>query len=160
MGARRPGAHAGPCRSSEEVVRHVRHKYAALVSMCDKYLGKVLDFMDNHDMWKDTALIVTTDHGYLLGEHQWWAKSIMPLYNEIAHIPMFAWDPRCGKKGERRQTLVQNIDLAPTVLELNGIPVPPDMLGKPVAALHAPQSTGAIGAALSAIKEYEKNIQG
>ena len=123
----------GPCRSSEEVVRHVRHKYAALVSMCDKYLGKVLDFMDNHDMWKDTALIVTTDHGYLLGEHQWWAKSIMPLYNEIAHIPMFAWDPRCGKKGERRQTLVQNIDLAPTVLELNGIPVPPDMLGKPIA---------------------------
>ena len=123
----------GPCRSGEDVVKHVRHKYAALVSMCDRYLGKVLDFMDDHGMWKDTALIVTTDHGYLLGEHQWWAKSIMPLYNEIAHIPMFAWDPRCGRKGERRTTLVQNIDLAPTILELNGIPVPPDMLGRPIA---------------------------
>ena len=122
----------GPCRSSEEVIAHVRNKYAALVSMCDAYLGKVLDFMDSHDMWKDTALIVTTDHGYLLGEHQWWAKSIMPLYNEIAHIPMFAWDPRVGKKGERRSALVQNVDFAPTLLELHGLPIPKNMLGKPL----------------------------
>ena len=122
----------GPCQSSEAVVQHVRNKYAALVSMCDRYLGKVLDFMDAHGMWKDTALIVTTDHGYLLGEHQWWAKSIMPLYNEIAHIPMFAWDPRVGKKGERRSALVQNIDIAPTLLELNGIEIPPEMLAHPL----------------------------
>lgn len=122
----------GPCNDSEDVVRHVRTKYAALVSMCDRYLGKVLDFMDTHDMWKDTALIVTTDHGYLLGEHQWWAKSIMPLYNEIAHIPMFAWDPRVGKRGERRSALVQNMDIAATVLELNGQPLTQDMLAKPI----------------------------
>ncbi len=122
----------GPCRDSEEVIRHVQLKYAALVSMCDHYLGKVIDFMDSHDMWKDTALIVTTDHGYLLGEHQWWAKSIMPLYNEIAHIPMFMWDPRIGKKGERRQSLVQNADLAPTLLELNDLPIPEDMLAHPL----------------------------
>lgn len=122
----------GPCNDSEEVVRHVRTKYAALVSMCDTYLGRVLDFMDSHDMWKDTALIVTTDHGYLLGEHQWWSKSIMPLYNEVAHIPMFAWDPRVGKRGERRTALVQNIDIAATLLELNGRPLPKDMLAKPL----------------------------
>lgn len=122
----------GPCKETEEVVRHVRTKYAALLSMCDRYLGKVLDFMDAHDMWKDTALIVTTDHGYLLGEHQWWAKTIMPLYNEIAHIPMFAWDPRIGQRGVRRNSLVQNMDIAPTLLELNDLPIPKDMLAKPL----------------------------
>ena len=41
---------------------------------CDESLGRVLDLMDKHDMWKDTLLIVCTDHGFLLGEHGWWAK--------------------------------------------------------------------------------------
>ena len=72
------------------------------------------------------------NRGYLLGEHQWWAKTVMPLYNEIAHIPMFAWDPRVGIKGERRSALVQNVDLAPTLLELHGLEPTKDMLGKPI----------------------------
>lgn len=49
--------------------------YAALLTMCDTYLGKFLDYMDENDMWKDTMLIVNTDHGFLLGEHDRWAKS-------------------------------------------------------------------------------------
>lgn len=61
-----------------EDIRYVRTLYAALVTMCDSYLGTILDFMDAHDMWKDTMLIVNTDHGFLLGEHDWWGKSIMP----------------------------------------------------------------------------------
>lgn len=120
----------GPVKESKEEVEHVRYEYAALVSMCDHYLGKVLDTMDELDLWKDTMLIVNTDHGYLLGEHDWWAKTIMPFYNEIAHMPMFIWDPRCGKKGERRQSLVQTIDLAPTLLQLFGVDIPKDMQGK------------------------------
>ncbi len=46
-----------------------------------------MDYMDTHSMWQDTALIVTTDHGFLLGEYDWWAKILMPCYNEVAHIP-------------------------------------------------------------------------
>ncbi len=42
--------------------------------MCDAHLGKVLDVMDELEMWDDTLLIVNTDHGFLLGEHDWWAK--------------------------------------------------------------------------------------
>ncbi|MFM9281181.1 sulfatase [Paenibacillus jiagnxiensis] len=120
----------GPVKESKEEIEHVRYEYAALVSMCDHYLGKVLDTMDELDLWKDTMLIVNTDHGYLLGEHDWWAKTIMPFYNEIAHMPMFIWDPRSGKKGERRQSLVQTIDLAPTLLQLFGVDIPKDMQGK------------------------------
>ena len=101
--------------------------------MCDYYLGTVLDAMDEYQLWDDTLLIVNTDHGFLLGEHGWWAKSVMPYYNEIAQIPMFIWDPRCKVKGERRQSLVQNIDVAPTVLEYFGLEPTKDMLGKSMA---------------------------
>ena len=114
----------------EQTVRHLRFEYAALVSMCDSYLGKVLDFMDEHDMWKDTMLIVNTDHGFVLGEHGFYGKgSRFPAYNEIAHTPLFIWDPRSGARGERRQALVQTIDLAPTLLDFFGVDIPGDVQG-------------------------------
>lgn len=114
-----------------QTVRHVRFDYAALVSKCDRYLGKILDLMDQYDLWKDTMLIVNTDHGFLLGEHGWWGKTVMPMYDEIAHTPLFIYDPRmpeCG--GEHRRSIVQTIDLAPTLLEFFGAEIPRDMQGK------------------------------
>ena len=120
-------------KEDQAVVQHIRYRYAALLSMCDHYLGKVLDMMDRHDLWKDTMLIVNTDHGYLLGEKGWWSKTVMPVYNEIAHTPLFCWDPRLNVQGERRDSIVQTIDLAPTLLEFFGVPIPPDMQGKPLA---------------------------
>ena len=110
-------------------VEHVRYEYAALLSMCDCNLGKVLDVMDELNLWHDTLLIVSTDHGFLLGEHDWWAKSVQPWYNEVARIPLFVWDPRSQVQGEHRQSLAQWIDFAPTLLEFFGAPIPPDMQG-------------------------------
>lgn len=112
---------------------HILKENAALISMCDEHLGKVLDFMDKHDMWKDTMLIVNTDHGFLLGEHDWWGKCVMPFYDEVARTPFFIWDPRCGKSGERRKSLVQTIDIAPTLMDFFGVPFPVDMQGRSLA---------------------------
>jgi len=120
----------GPVGESSEEVEHCRYEYAALVSMCDEQLGKVLDAMDAHGLWEDTMLIVNTDHGFLLGEHGAWAKCWLPFYNEIAHTPLFVWDPRSAKRGQGRDCLVQTIDLAPTILEYFGVEKPDDMLGK------------------------------
>jgi arylsulfatase A-like enzyme len=103
-----------PVNESADVVEHGRKRYAALLSMCDHYLGRVLDMFDEYDLWKDTMLIVNTDHGFLLGEHDWWGKAAMPAYGEIVHTPLFIWDPRPGIKGERRKALVQTNDHAPT----------------------------------------------
>jgi arylsulfatase A-like enzyme len=116
----------------KEVIEHVKFEYAALMSMCDEYVGKVLDAMDKYDLWKDTMLIVNTDHGFLLGEHGWWAKCVMPFYNEVAHTPLFIWDPRHGIKNERRESLVQTIDLPATILQFFSIELPKDMQGKPL----------------------------
>jgi beta-glucosidase len=116
-------------KETPEQVEHARYEYAALLSMCDHYLGKVLDKMDELGLWEDTMLIVNTDHGFLLGEHDWWAKSIQPWYNEIAHTPLFIWDPRSKIQGEHCQSLVQTVDLAPTLLDFFGITPPKTMQG-------------------------------
>lgn len=117
-------------QESDEVVAHGKYEYAALLSMCDHYLGQVIELMDQNDMWKNTMLIVNTDHGYLLGEHGWWSKSVMPVYEEIAHTPLFVWDPRVGITGERRQSIVQTIDIAPTLLDFFGVELPKNMDGQ------------------------------
>lgn len=122
----------GPVHESDEEIAHMRYEYAALLSMCDHYLGKVLDTMDELDLWKDTLLIVNTDHGFLLGEHDQWAKCVQPFYNEVAHTPLFIWDPRSRISGEKRNSLVQTIDLPATLLEFFKLPLPPHMQGKPL----------------------------
>ena len=117
---------------NQSEIDHVRNLYAASLTMCDTQLGRVLDFMDENRMWEDTMLIVCTDHGFLLGEHGWWAKNRAPYYNEVAHTPLFIWDPRYGVKGERRSAVVQMIDFAPTILQYFGLEIPKDMMGKPL----------------------------
>ncbi len=117
---------------SPEAIQHMRYQYAALMTMCDHYLGQVLDLMDELNLWDDTMLIVNTDHGFLLGEHDWWAKMRMPWYNELANIPLFIWDPRASIADERRSSLVQTIDLPATVLDYFGFELPPDMQGVPL----------------------------
>ncbi len=124
----------GRVSEDDAAINHFRMEYAALVSFCDEQLGRLLDTMDALDLWRDTLLIVCTDHGLLLGEHDWWGKNVAPWFNENAHIPLFVWDPRCGKSGERRQSLVQMIDLPATLLEYFGLPQPPDMQGAGLAA--------------------------
>ena len=67
-----------------------------------------MDLMDTLKMWDDTLLIVCTDHGFLLGEHDWWAKNVQPCYNEVIHTPLFIWDPRSEAAGERRSRFGPN----------------------------------------------------
>ena len=125
-------------RVSEEQdnIDEIRSNYMALLSLCDELLGKLLDYFDHNDMWKDTALIVGTDHGFLLGEHDWWAKNRMPLYEEISHIPLFFHHPNYTQKaGSRIKSLTQTIDLMPTILELHNAPIPSEVEGKSLVSL-------------------------
>ncbi|MGG1678189.1 sulfatase [Neobacillus sp. NRS-1170] len=122
----------GPVNETREQIEHCGREYKALVSMCDSYLGKVLDKMDEHNLWEDTLLIVNTDHGFLLGEHDYWGKCVQPFYNEVARTPLFIWDPRSKGQGVRSDCLVQMIDIAPTLLDFFNIEIPKDMQGKPL----------------------------
>lgn len=119
----------GHVTQSPDQVQHARYEYAALLSMCDHSLGRVLDAMDELSLWDDTMLIVNTDHGFLLGEKWMWGKGVHPWFNELVNLPLFVWDPRTRCAGQRRDALVQTIDLAPTLLDYFGVEIPEDMQG-------------------------------
>ncbi len=111
-------------------VAEIKANYASLVAMCDHYFGRLLDYFDEHGMWDDTAIVLTTDHGFLLAEHDWWGKNRMPFYDEIAHIPLVMYHPaRAHLGGERRAALTQTMDLMPTVLEMFGVEAPAEVRG-------------------------------
>ncbi|MEO1089762.1 MAG: sulfatase [Pseudomonadota bacterium] len=120
-------------RAGEETLEEaaeLRANYAALVRLCDDQLGRLLDHFDAANRWDDTALVLTTDHGFLLGEHDWWGKNRMPFFNEIANIPLLVWHPELGSRaGTRCTALTQTSDLMPTFLELFGAEVPAETRG-------------------------------
>lgn len=103
-----------------EQIKDLRKEYCALLSMCDAQLGRVMDVMDRYDMWKDTILIVNTDHGFFLGEHNFIGKNIPPMYDEMIHIPFFIHVPGGANDGTRKSQLAQTVDIAPTLLDYFG----------------------------------------
>lgn len=106
----------------------LRANYAAIVALCDHELGRLLDEFDAHNLWADTALVVTTDHGFLLGEHDWWAKNIMPCFNEVAHIPLFIHHPgHAAQAGTRRSLLTQTMDIMPTLMNIFSAAIPQEV---------------------------------
>jgi len=116
---------------TDEQKKHIIKRYAALISMCDEYLGKVLDKFDEYDLWKDTLLIVNTDHGFLMGEHDWYGKNVQPVYNEVSHLPFFMYDPRHNGPSIDLG-LSRTIDIAPTILDFYNIDIPEQVMGTPL----------------------------
>jgi arylsulfatase A-like enzyme len=113
------------------LVDELRARYHALVAACDDELGRLLDAFDRHDLWRDTWIVLSTDHGLLLGEKQFLGKNRPPFYNEVAHIPLLIAPPATAGIAPRRSgTLTQTIDIAPTLLEIFGLPVPAEMTGR------------------------------
>ena len=103
----------------EQETRHLKTLYKASITMMDAYLGKVFDVMDRYDMWKDTMVIYTTDHGFMLGEHGFMAKNYMPAYNEVFNIPLIFYHPEGRVK--RFNGITQNVDILPTLCRQFGV---------------------------------------
>jgi len=113
-----------------DLLAKLRANYHALVAACDHYLGTLLDTFDRHDLWKDTWLVMSTDHGLLLGEKEYLGKNRPPFFNEVAHIPLTIAAPASAGIAPRREAaLTQTTDLMPTLLEIFEQPVPPEVTG-------------------------------
>lgn len=119
----------GVCQDDPAAIEHIRKCYAALVTMTDHWVGKLWDKLDELDAWKDTLVILTTDHGTMLGEHQYWMKNMMPVHNEIARIPLVVHLPGSQRAGSHVTALTQTTDIMPTLLDYFGAPNPPHLHG-------------------------------
>jgi len=106
-----------PADLDPDALRHIRRQYAACLTMADRWFGRLLDELERQGCMEDTLIIVTTDHGHMLGEHGHFAKNYMHSYDELALIPLLVHLPGGAHGGEARTQLTQNIDLAPTLLE-------------------------------------------
>jgi arylsulfatase A-like enzyme len=117
----------------------VNLNYFRCIAGVDDNVGKVLDALDRLKLADNTVVVYASDNGFYLGEHTLADKR--SGYDESLRIPLIVRDPRSGLKGVTRDDLVLNIDLAPTFLDLAGVPVPKDMHGKswkPLLAKAAP----------------------
>jgi len=113
---------------SKEQFNSFRARYAAKVVLTDRWLGKVLETMEQLDLWKNTLLIFTTDHGTFNGDHGRIGKNQTHLHDALAHIPFIMAHPELGH-GERRSQLVQLVDIYATTLAAIGHPIPADRHG-------------------------------
>jgi len=97
-------------------------QYCETVHGLDENLGRVLNYLDQTGLSKSTLVVYMSDNGFALGEHGFYDKR--DAFEESIHVPMLAYAPGMIKPGSKITQLVQNIDIAPTLLEAAGVPLP------------------------------------
>lgn len=112
--------------------------YLGCVAAVDDNVGRVLDYLDEQGLADNTVVIYSSDQGFFTGEHQWAEKRWM--YEESLSMPFIIRWPGHIKPGSRIEAMIQNIDYAPTFLELAGAPIPADVQGCSLVPLFSGQT--------------------
>lgn len=107
--------------------------YMATVKSVDESVGEILDYLRETGLDRNTIVVYTTDQGFYLGEHGWFDKRFM--YEESFEMPMVMRWPEHIAPGTKVEGLTQNIDFAPTFLDMCGLEAPADMQGVSFRAL-------------------------
>ncbi|MCF7731509.1 MAG: sulfatase-like hydrolase/transferase [Akkermansiaceae bacterium] len=102
--------------------------YLGCVRGVDESVGRLLDYLDESGLAKNTIVVYSSDQGFYLGEHGWYDKRWM--FEESLSMPLLVRWPGVAEPGVRSKALVQNIDYAPTFLAAAGLPVPEDIQGR------------------------------
>jgi len=101
--------------------------YLRCVASVDDNIGRMLEYLDESGLARDTIVIYSSDQGFYLGEHGMYDKRWM--YQESFSMPLTVRWPGVIAPGSRVEALTQNIDFAPTFLEAAGLSTPADMHG-------------------------------
>ena len=128
-------AYAPPDYLTPEELEHVKALYAAEITMVDHWFGILLAELDSLGLSNNTVVIFTSDHGFLLGEHNAVGKAwshlghyeAYPLYQELVHVPLMI--RVLGLAAAELETLAQPADIMPTILDMAGAPDPGTMHG-------------------------------
>ncbi len=101
--------------------------YAKTVHSLDLNVGRVLDYLEENNMLENTIIIYTSDQGFYMGEHGWFDKRFM--YEESFSTPLVMLMPSSFKRKGNIDEMVQNIDFAPTMLDIAGVDITEDIQG-------------------------------
>jgi len=113
-------------------LRNLRAHYAAEAELVDRWIGRILQKVDDLELWENTVVVVTSDHGISIGEHNRTGKSNIsdeddrywPIYPEIGHVPFLVAAPDVPG-GKSLKLFAQPVDLLPTVCDLAEVNVEP-----------------------------------
>ncbi len=107
--------------------------YLRCVAGVDENVGRLLDYLDQSGLAKNTFVIYSSDQGFYLGEHGWFDKRFM--YEESLRMPLLVRWPGVTQPGSVSDALVSNLDFAETFLQMAGLSVPSDMQGQSLVPL-------------------------
>ena len=106
-----------------EFATEVRKHYAACVTYADAQVGRILDQLDALGLTDDTIIVLWGDHGWHLGEHAIWGKHA--LFEESLRSPLIIKFKGIPEPGKPSRSVVETLDLFPTLCELSGLQAPP-----------------------------------
>ncbi|MCA9000083.1 MAG: sulfatase [Planctomycetaceae bacterium] len=110
--------------------KEIIQAYYASVSYMDAQLGRVLDALDRLKLREQTIVVFCSDHGYHLGHHGLWQKS--DLFEGSARVPLIISPPRYDRSGDSTDSLVELLDLYPTLAKFAGLQAPEHVRGIPL----------------------------
>jgi len=105
---------------SLDELRQIRFGYHVSIAYADREFGRVLDALDKKGLTENTLVIFTSDHGDMLGDHQLLIKGAF-FYDPVTRVPLILRWPKGLQSGRRVNSLVQNLDIAATVLSAAGM---------------------------------------
>ena len=132
---------------SDDEKRLMVHGYYASVSFVDDQVGRLLLKLDELSLTESTLIVFASDHGFLLGEHGLWQKSM--LFEEALRIPLIFSVPGTKYAGSTVDSFVELVDIYPTILDLAGIDIPKHSSGQSFASLFEHPKTNIRKSALS-----------
>lgn len=106
--------------------RYLR-EYMATIASVDESVGRILDYLEAQGLDENTLVVYTSDQGFYLGENGWFDKRYM--YETSFRMPLLMQYPKEIKAGSAISEMTQNLDFAPTFLDMAGIEIPEDMQG-------------------------------
>ena len=128
---------SGPINKS--LSRKLLHAYYACVSYVDAQIGRVIASLEKNKVQENTIIVVWGDHGWHLGEYGIWGKATN--YEIATRVPLIISTPSMPQKGTSSNSLVELIDIYPTLCDLANIPQPDHLAGKSlVPVLHNPNA--------------------
>ncbi|HLU03209.1 MAG TPA: alkaline phosphatase family protein [Advenella sp.] len=111
--------------SSDECVARVRPAYQGLIKQLDDHLGRLFEYMESAGLMDNTLVIITADHGDLLGDH--WLGEKELFYDVVQRVPLIIYDPSeqaDATRGRRESRLVESVDIVPTILAALDMHIP------------------------------------